>query len=55
MIVRREFNQREQDFESGKFIFSDNTSVGYTFDVTGEERFRYTLDGDVFEIGGGWQ
>lgn len=55
MIVDRVFEERSEGFERGRLVFSDGHEVSYRFEVVGPARFEYTIDGDTFEIGGGWE
>jgi hypothetical protein len=54
-IVDRTFDDREERFERGTLVFSDGHTVAYSFEVLGPDRFEYTVDGETFELGGGWE
>ena len=53
MLVERTFEERTEMVEHGTFIFADGTEVPYSFEVLSEGRFRYTIDGETFDLGGG--
>lgn len=55
MIVDRVFEERSEGFERGRLVFSDGHDVPYSFEVLDPDRFEYTIDGETFEIGGGWE
>lgn len=40
--------------ESGTLSFKDGTKVNYTYEKVGTEKFKYTIDGQVYKSGGGW-
>ena len=52
MILERKIEERKDDLERGVLVFGDGTEVPFTFEVLGETQFRYTLDGETFELGG---
>lgn len=55
MIIDRTFEQRSVGLESGTFVFSDGFSVEYTYETVSDQQFKYSLNGETFKIGGGWQ
>lgn len=54
MIVERVFEERSEGFERGRLVFVDGYETPYSFEAIGDDQFRYTLDGETFELGGGW-
>lgn len=52
MVVERTFEERAEDVERGTLVFVDGTEVSYSFEVLGDDRFRYMIDGETFEFGG---
>lgn len=53
MIVDRTFDERREDFERGRVVYADGTEISFSFEVLGEDKFAYTIDGETFKIGGG--
>jgi len=52
MIVDRRFEERREGFERGTLVFVDGTEIPYSFEVLNDGRFKYTIDGEAFELGG---
>ncbi|WP_254280649.1 twin-arginine translocation signal domain-containing protein [Haloarcula marina] len=40
--------------EEGRFVYSDTTEKTYRCEELGEDQYELTIDGEVFEWGGGW-
>lgn len=53
-IVKVETDELSKTFESGRFLFGDGESVPYQFEVSESDQFKYAIDGETFELGGGW-
>lgn len=52
MIVDRRIAVNRDGYERGVVEYVDGTNVSYTFEVLGEDRYRYTIDGETFVIDG---
>ncbi len=44
---------RTDSSESGLLEFDDGSSIEYQFEILGDQQYRYTIDGQSFEFGGG--
>lgn len=55
MIVDRTIEEQSEGLEQGTYVFSDGTEIPYEFRLLDDGRYRQTLDGDVYELGGGEQ
>ncbi|WP_141465614.1 hypothetical protein [Salinadaptatus halalkaliphilus] len=51
-VVNRTLEEHGEDFEAGTVEFADGAEVSYTFEVLGDGQFRYTIDGEAFDLGG---
>lgn len=49
-----ETTERSDGYEAGQFMFSDGTAVEYVFERIDRDQYRYTVDGTVYRLGGGW-
>ena len=41
--------------ERGVFAFADGTDIPVEWEDLGPDKERYTVDGTVYRLGGGWQ
>ncbi|EMA14662.1 hypothetical protein [Haloarcula amylolytica] len=53
MIVDRVFAERSATYERGTVVYADGTEIPYEFEVFDDGTYRYTIDGETFEFGGG--
>ena len=53
MIVTRNFEERREGFERGTLIYADGTEVPYEYESLDGTGYRYTIDGERFEVDGG--
>lgn len=52
MIVERTYEERTDAVERGTLLFGDGTEIPFTFEILDDGRFRYTIDGESFLLGG---
>lgn len=45
---------RSDSHEVGEFAFANGSTIPYEFERVDEEKFTYVIDGDSFQLGGGW-
>lgn len=50
-----EFDGVEDGVEHGTFVFFDDTEVPVETEILGDERLRYTVGEETFELGGEWE
>jgi hypothetical protein len=47
-------DNKTSTLEEGRFVYADETEIRYSFEEVGTQQYKYTIDGKVFEVGGGW-
>lgn len=52
MIVDRTFEERTESFESGTLEFVDGAEIPFSMEFLDDGRYRYTVDGETFLLGG---
>lgn len=54
MITSVDTAERTDEYETGRFTFSDGSTVVYELERLGEGQYRYTVDDTSYRVGGGW-
>lgn len=52
MLLERNVEERREGHVRGTLVFGDGAEIPYEFEVLAEGRFRYTIDGETFALGG---
>lgn len=53
--VRTEVTSESDTLEEGEFVFSDETTEPYRFEILAEDKFLFTIAGTDVKLGGGWE
>ncbi|MCT9097935.1 hypothetical protein [Haloarchaeobius sp. HME9146] len=54
-VTAVETSERTEDYEAGEFNFADGTTVPYEFERLDRSKYRLTVDGTAYRLGGGWK